>query len=293
VENHYSRLEDGEELTLLIQRVERVLNNREGALRKSLQTARERQEKYENPEGYKEFGDLLMTYLYKIEKGARWVTVEDYYNENREVRIELDPTLSPEKNAEAYYKRAAKARGGRERVAEETANITSQLTSLEEQRKTLLENPDLNALRDFLAALPAKQEAKSSEKIPGLQFTSRGFTIYVGRTAKENDALLRRHVRGNDTWLHARDYPGAYVFIRAFPGKSIPLEVLLDAGNLALFYSKARSGGRGELYYTQVKYLRRAKDGPLGLVLPTQEKNLSVVLEEPRLRRLQNPGEPA
>jgi len=95
-------------------------------------------------------------------------------------------------------------------------------------------------------------------------------------------------VRGNDTWLHARDFPGAYVFIRRLPGKTIPLDVLLDAGNLALFYSKARSGGRGELYYTQVKYLRRAKDGPLGLVLPTQEKNLSVVIEEERLDRLQN-----
>ncbi len=291
VETHYTRLLDGEELALLTQRVQRLLNSREGALRKSLQASRERQQKYENPEGYKEFGDLLMTNLYKIEKGARWVTVEDYYNDNREVRIELDPTLSPEKNAEAYYKRAAKARGGTERVEEETANITSQLAALEEQRKVLLENPELEILREFLSALPAKQEARSSEKIPGLQFRSRGFTIYVGRTAKENDTLLRRHVRGNDTWLHARDYPGAYVFIRALPGKSIPLEVLLDAGNLALFYSKARSGGRGELYYTQVKYLRRAKDGPLGLVLPTQEKNLSIVLEEQRLHRLQNPGE--
>lgn len=66
--------------------------------------------------------------------------------------------------------------------------------------------------------------------------------------------------------------------------------MLLDAGNLALFYSKARTGGRGELYYTQVKYLRRSKDGPLGLVLPTQEKNLSVTLEEDRLKRLQNGG---
>ncbi len=72
--------------------------------------------------------------------------------------------------------------------------------------------------------------------------------------------------------LHTRDYPGGYVFIRNQPGKSVPLEVLLDAGNLALFYSKARQSGKGDLYYTQVKYLRRAKDGPTGLVLPTQEK---------------------
>ncbi|MFW6344353.1 MAG: fibronectin-binding domain-containing protein, partial [Sediminispirochaetaceae bacterium] len=69
-------------------------------------------------------------------------------------------------------------------------------------------------------------------------------------------------------------------------GKSIPLDTLLDAGNLALYYSKGKSNGRAELYYTQVKYLRRAKDGKEGLVLPTHEKNITVVLEEERLRRL-------
>lgn len=290
VEALYGDRIDTEELVLLTQRAERALNGREGALMRSLAAAEERQDKYDNPEGYKEFGDLLMTYLYLVEKGARWVTVEDYYHDNRPTRIELDPTLSPEKNAEGYYKKAAKARGGKQRVEEEVANIKSQLAALELDRRRLLDHPDREELAAYLASQPVKQEKKEKGKIPGLQFTSHGFTIYVGRTAKENDTLLRHHVRGNDTWLHARDYPGGYVFIRALPGKSIPLEVLLDAGNLALFYSKARTGGRGELYYTQVKYLRRSKDGPLGLVLPTQEKNLSVTLEEDRLKRLQNGG---
>jgi len=93
-------------------------------------------------------------------------------------------------------------------------------------------------------------------------------------------------VRGNDTWLHARDVPGAYVFIRSLPGKSVPLEALLDAANLALHYSKARGSGKGDVYYTQVKYLRRARGGAPGLVLPTQEKNLQVRLDPQRLARL-------
>ena len=108
----------------------------------------------------------------------------------------------------------------------------------------------------------------------------------MGRNARENDELLRHATRGNDWWLHTRDYPGGYVFVRNRPGKSVPLEVLLDAGNLALFFSKARSARRADLYYTQVKYLRRAKDGPRGLVLPTQEKNLTVDLDDARLQRL-------
>jgi predicted ribosome quality control (RQC) complex YloA/Tae2 family protein len=125
------------------------------------------------------------------------------------------------------------------------------------------------------------------QKRPGLSFRRKDWLIIVGRDAAENDALLRRHVKGNDLWLHARDYPGSYVFIKQRSGKSVPLDILLDAGNLAIFYSKGRNNGEGDLFYTPVKYLRRAKDGPKGLVLPTQEKNLHIKVDEGRLRELE------
>ena len=114
-----------------------------------------------------------------------------------------------------------------------------------------------------------------------------GWLILVGRDANENDELLRRHVKGSDMWLHTRDCPGGYVFIKYRAGKTIPLDILLDAGNLAVYFSKARKNGKADFYYTQVKHLRRAKNGPKGLVLPTQEKNLSVVLDPARLKRLE------
>ncbi len=67
---------------------------------------------------------------------------------------------------------------------------------------------------------------------------------------------------------------------------TIPLETLLDAGNLAVHFSKGKNAARADIYYTQVKYLRRAKDGPTGLVLPTQEKNLSITKDEKRLKKI-------
>ncbi len=76
------------------------------------------------------------------------------------------------------------------------------------------------------------------------------------------------------------------MIIKAKKDKSIPLEVLLDGANLAIHYSKAKNEGKADLYYTQVKYLRRAKDGKTGLVLPTQEKNLTVALDERRVKLL-------
>jgi predicted ribosome quality control (RQC) complex YloA/Tae2 family protein len=71
-------------------------------------------------------------------------------------------------------------------------------------------------------------------------------------------------VKGNDLWLHTRDYAGGYVFIRRIPGKTIPLEILLDAGQLAVHYSKGKGGGKTDLYYTEVKHLKKPKGGKRG-----------------------------
>ena len=122
--------------------------------------------------------------------------------------------------------------------------------------------------------------------------TSAACTLVVGRSARENDDLLRR-ARGNDWWLHCRDYPGAHVFVRAPATKSVPLEILLDAGNLAVFYSKARTAGRADVYYTQVKHLRRPRTrgrgtaaAGRGRVIPTHARNLFITLDQTRIDRL-------
>ncbi|MFW5843233.1 MAG: NFACT RNA binding domain-containing protein, partial [Spirochaetota bacterium] len=127
---------------------------------------------------------------------------------------------------------------------------------------------------------------ESGPLAPGIRLESGGFTVLVGRSSQESDQLLRRHVRGNDYWLHVRDHAGGHVFIKGKKNKSVPLDVLLDAGNLALYFSKARSGGNSDVYYTQVKYLRRGKHGKTGTVLPTQEKNLRIEMDPERLDRL-------
>ena len=88
-------------------------------------------------------------------------------------------------------------------------------------------------------------------------------------------------------WLHTRDWSGGYIFIKSRRGKTIPLEILLDAGNLAVFYSKARKAKTADIYYTQVKHLRRAKNAPKGTVLPSYEKNLTVTIDEQRLRKME------
>ena len=108
----------------------------------------------------------------------------------------------------------------------------------------------------------------------------------MGRNAKENDALLRSSTRGNDIWMHTRDFAGGYVIIKAKKNMTVPLEVLLDGAYLAIFFSKARKNNKADLYYTQVKNLKRIKGAKTGLIIPLQEKNLTVDMDEKRVRRL-------
>jgi predicted ribosome quality control (RQC) complex YloA/Tae2 family protein len=286
VEHEYRELETQRDRELLTNRCRRALEKQERRTTARLSEIDAGRAQQDAQTRNRHFGDLILANMHAAVPGARWLEVEDYLDNNRVIRIELDPTTSAAENAQAYYDRA-------KRAEESAAYLDSSATALRSQleriraRLASLEHLDLPELRELAEELEQRRKQdRGTSPLPGLEFESQGFRILVGRNARENDQLLRRGTRGNDWWLHTRDYPGGYVFIRNRAGKSIPLDVLLDAGNLALFFSKARQAGKADLYYTQVKYLRRAKDGPQGLVLPTQEKNLAVDLDQERLSRL-------
>ncbi|MFQ3621464.1 MAG: NFACT family protein [Spirochaetales bacterium] len=284
IEEYYTRIEEEEALQKLKADLEKQFNTKETRLQAKLKSLLERKKSYQGAERYRQLGDLILSYLHTLQPNDRFLSIRDTETGGI-VEIPLDPSLTPAENAEQYFRKYKKAKAGLQIVEEEIESLQHQLKQLKSQRQTLLTTKDLKVLTSF-AEPRGKKTLQKETTTPGLSFSSHGFTILVGRTAQENDELLRKHVRGKDFWLHTRDYPGAYVFIRSKPGKSIPLETLLDAGYLAVYFSKARESESADLYYTQVKYLRRAKGEKLGTVLPTQEKNLYVKIDPKRLSEL-------
>lgn len=245
-----------------------------------------------NPERLRQLGEILMAFKQQIRRGAEWFETEDWYNPGTTLRIELDPKLDPVGNAERYFQRYQKARDGQRYLEEDLAQVRANLTKVRALEEGLRSADDLEALNGLGASLEVYLDTGAGKKAglessrPGLSFESAGFPIFIGRTAAENDELLRRHVRGNDYWLHVRDLPGGYVFIKVPKTKSVPLEVLLDAAHLAIWYSRAKNEPEADLFYTQVKYLRRAKHGTYGMVIPTRERNLHIRVDTERQARL-------
>ena len=276
---------------------EQARNKFEGSIARinaALDKLREKETSFTDANRLKVYGDLILSNIGVIKQGDKWLETEEdgNVNNNAAIRIELDPLLRPQYNAAKYYEQYRKAKNGLAEVRREIADGEKELNEVTERLERLLAETNPLVLAKLVktggAARTSAPLSKKEKARPGLTFRQGDWLIIVGRDAAENDVLLRRYVKGNDLWLHARDYHGSYVFIKQRTGKSVPLEILLDAGNLAIFYSKGRNNGAGDLFYTQVKYLRRAKDGPKGLVIPTQEKNLHVKVDENRLRILEN-----
>jgi predicted ribosome quality control (RQC) complex YloA/Tae2 family protein len=268
---------------------EQARRNCEGGIGRicaALEKLKEKEVSFTEAQRFKIFGDLILSNIAAIKPEDEWLEAQD---EGGTVRIKLEPRTSPAAIAGKYYGQYRKAKNALGEIQREIAQGEQELKDVTEKLNRLLEETNPLALAKLLKTPAQVPGSPRKEKTrPGLSFKRGNWLIIVGRDSGENDELLRRHVKGNDLWLHARDYHGSYVFIKQRSGKSVPLDILLDAGNLALFYSKGRNNGKGDLFYTHVKYLRRAKDGPKGLVIPTQEKNLHIELDDVRLRSLEN-----
>ena len=283
---YYSEQTSSLSRAALLEKAEKWYNQKHSKMEAALNNLLQKKERFENAESIKHEGDLILTYGHLIDGSSKFLECEDY-NSGKTMRILIDPKKSAQENAQDYYKNYKKALSGAEELENDIEATRRQIEKLDVQYRQICNEQNPVKIEQLLRrdTTPSQQKKKSH---PGLDYTINGWYILVGRDANENDDLLRHHVRGDDLWLHTRDFPGGYVFIKARKGKTVPLDILLAAANLAVYYSKARSNTKVDLYYTHVKYLRRAKNGPKGLVLPTQEKNLCITPDKALLTQIFN-----
>ena len=272
-------------LEALLEQAEKFYNSRHSKMEAALHRLEKKRDEFLQNQQWKHYGDLILTYGHLIDGSQDYLECEDYES-GALIRIKIDPKKNAQENASSYYNTYKKTVSGLADLEHDIQKAKKELLDLEATYQQLCREPNPLRLQQMLRkqTTPKQQVEK---KRPSLSYQVEGWTILVGRTATENDELLRHHVRGLDMWFHTRDYAGGYVFVKNRPGKTIPLSIMLCAGNLAVYHSKARKAGKADLYYTQVKHLRRAKNGPKGLVLPSQEKNLLVQLDKEILQKLE------
>jgi NFACT N-terminal and middle domains/NFACT protein RNA binding domain len=239
-------------------------------------------------------GELLVPNQAAVPRGASearvpdWSAVDDA-GAPREVVLRLDPSRSAAENAARWFRRAARYTAALPRIGErrrEVADALAEAESLLARAATVRDAAELRALEtETRIRKPQRASAREGARMPFRAFRSRsGARILVGRSAKDNDELLRA-ARGNDLWLHARGATGSHVVVPD-PGEAPDERTVRDAALLAAYFSSARGSDAAEVACTRRKYVRKAKGAAAGAVTYSQERTVRVRLDPDSLREL-------
>ena len=258
---------------------------------KKYELQQKQQKDTEKKEKYRIYGELLNTYGYHLEEGARSLEALNYYT-NEMITIPLDEHLSAAENAKKYFDRYTKLKRTEEALNELLEETRSDLEHLESIRTSLdiaLDEDDLVEVREELMEygyLRRKGASGKKKKIVSRPFhyrSSDGFDIYVGKNNFQNDELSFKFASGNDWWFHAKGQPGSHVIVKS-NGEELPDRTFEEAARLAAFYSKGRQAPKVEIDYTQKKNLKKPNGAKPGFVI--YHTNYSMIAE-PKIHEIE------
>lgn len=253
-------------------------------LRKIVQTALERNvKKYdlqikqmqdtEKREKYRIYGELLNTYGYGVEPGAKSMEALNYYTDEM-ITIPLDDTLTPSENAKKYFDKYGKLKRTYEALSELTVAVKEEIEHLESISAALdiaLQEEDLVQIKEELIESGYVKRKGGGKKVkitskPFHYISSDGFHMYVGKNNYQNDELTFKFATGNDWWFHAKGTPGSHVIVKS-EGKELPDRTFEEAAKLAAYYSKGREQEKVEIDYLLKKNVKKPNGSKPGFVV--------------------------
>jgi len=237
---------------------------------------------------YNKFGNLLLVNLYSLKTGINEIEVEDIYENNKKIKIKLNPKLSAKKNVDYWFDKSKAEKIGFRKSLELMDSAKINYKKLKKIDDELAEIDSLKELDNIIKKLKIKRQGMKPEK-EELKEKFKHYVIddkyhvYVGKDSKNNDLLTTRFAKQNDYWFHARSVSGSHVVLRVENTKeAIPKNVLKRTAALAAYHSKAKTAGVVPVAYTFKKYVIKKKGFPIGTVHLLKEDVLLVKPEIPK-----------
>lgn len=280
----YDARDTKERMRVKSQSLVKLLTNISERIARKLSKQQTELKNCENREQLRICGDLLQANLYRIERGAEYVDVENFYDENYgTLRIKLNPAISPAANAQKFYKDYQKAKNAENVLTEQIKKGHNELLYVESVLDTVMraENErDLAQIRDELTEQGylhrQKGKQKNSAALPPYEFVSSdGFKILVGRNNRQNDKLTLKMAGKNDIWLHTKDIHGSHAVVFA-DGREVSDTAIYEAARIAAYHSKAQNSSRVPVDYTLIKYVSKPNGAKPGMVIYVNNKTLYV-----------------
>ena len=301
IEGHFSSLsqlldvyyKDKAERDRVKQQASELIRRVENELQKNRQKLKKQEKELlatENAEEFRQKGELLTTFLHQVPNDQDQVILENYYT-NQPITIALDKALTPNQNAQRYFKRYQKLKEAVKYLTdliEETKATILYLESVE----TVLNQAGLDEIAEIREELiqtgfirRRQREKIQKRQKPEQYLASDGKTIiYVGRNNLQNEELTFKMARKEELWFHAKDIPGSHVVIS---GNLNPTdEVNTDAAELAAYFSKGRLSNLVQVDMIEVKKLNKPTGGKPGFVTYTGQKTLRVTPDPEKIQSM-------
>lgn len=227
----------------------------------------------EKREKYRIYGELINTYGYGVEPGAKSFEALNYYT-NEMMTVPLDDTLSAHENAQKYFDKYNKLKRTYEALSEhiqETQAEIAQLESVCTFMDMALSEDDLVQVREELTDAGYIRRKYTGKKVkitskPFHYISSDGFDIYVGKNNYQNDELTFKLAGNSDWWFHAKGAPGSHVVVKT-NGRELPDRTFEEAARLAAHYSRNRGAQKVEVDYVEKKHVKKPNGAKPGFVV--------------------------
>ena len=242
---------------------------------------------------YKLYGELITSNLYRIDNhNLESITLDNYYDNNNSITIQLDKSITPSSNAKKFFKKYQKLKNARAIVEEQKMKIVSDIDYLEsivyeiesannisDVDEIYSEISELNMNLTNKKTVKKKSTQNKLKKINNigepLKFDINGFCVLVGKNNKQNDYLTTKIANKEDIWLHVKDFQGSHVII--LTDNRIPSqETINTCAGLAKKYSKASQSSNITVDYTSIKNVKKPSGSKPGMVIYTNNKSVTV-----------------
>lgn len=251
----------------------------------------------ENMDIYKLYGELITANLYKIEnKNLEYVELENYYDNNKLIKIPLDKKYLPSINAKRFYKKYNKLKNTLEIVGIQKQETIKELdylesivyelesaTTIDEVAQIFDEISENVMIKDTISKNQKKIKVKRSKLTKNkevafnpIKYTFEGYTIFVGRNNKENDYLTLKYANKMDYWFHTKDIHGSHVILKCTENNMPTDDILYKCAEFAAKHSKAKNSSNVPVDYCLVKYVKKPNGAKPGMVIYTNNKTIFV-----------------
>lgn len=231
-------------------------------------------------EKYRIYGELLKAYGYCVQPGSDSVTVANYYDNDKEIKIPLDRTMTAQENSQRFFEKYSRQKRTAEALESQIRQTQAEVDQLSAVR-TFLDHAETEAdlaqireeleeseyIRKRTASGKKKGAARSQKSAPYHYRTPDGHDIYIGKNNLQNDQLTFHFASGGDWWFHSKKIPGSHVIVRTRGQEELPDEDFELAANAAAYYSQGRGADKVEIDYVKKKEVKKPNGAKPGFVV--------------------------